>query len=307
MTQMFVIVNPASGAGKTGQRWPGLDARMRAEGAQFDVEFTREPGHAEHLARAAALAGAKTIVVVGGDGTLNEVVNGLMLDDEAVGDEGPVALGILPVGTGSDFARSLELPRDPLQAAIHLTREAQAHPLDVGRIDCTLAGASHTRYFVNIAGLGFDGEVADRVNRSGTRSGGGLIYQTMLFRSLLSYQNKDVTMSVDGKQRVGRMNSVIVANTVFFGAGMPIAPNAKIDDGLFDVIVLGDLSKPEVIANLPRLYRGTHLTHPKVSEMRAQEITVEARQRMFLQAEGELIGEAPATFKMLPRKLRVLR
>jgi YegS/Rv2252/BmrU family lipid kinase len=304
MTKMFVIVNPASGGGKTGRSWPGLDARMRAEGAQFDVEFTREPGHAEHLARAAALGGARTIIAVGGDGTFNEALNGVMLDDAATGDG--VTLGILPVGTGSDFARSLGMPRDPLQAAIYLTRRAKAQALDVGRIDCTLAGKPHTRYFANIAGLGFDGEVADRVNRSGTRSGGGLVYQLMLFRSLLSYQNKDVTMSVDGKMHVGRMNSVIVANTVYFGAGMPIAPHAEMDDGLFDLIVLGDLSKPEVIANLPRLYRGTHLAHPKVSEMRAREIKVEARQRMFLQAEGELIGEAPATFTMLPQKLRVL-
>lgn len=306
MAEMFVIVNPASGSGKTGRRWPGLDARMRAEGAEYDVELTREPGHAEHLARAAVMAGAKTILVVGGDGTLNEVVNGMMLDDAPI-NESATSLGILPVGTGSDFARSIGLPRDPLEAAIYLMKKAKPYALDVGRIECMLGGQPHTRYFVNIAGLGFDGEVADSVNRSGSRTGGGLFYQIMLFRNLLSYNNKNVTLSIDGKTQEGRMNSVIVANTSYFGAGMFVAPHAKYDDGIFDVIVLGDLSKLEVLMNLPRLYRGTHLKHKKVSEHRAREVKVEAKERMFLQAEGELIGEAPATFSMLPQVLRVLR
>jgi YegS/Rv2252/BmrU family lipid kinase len=303
MADTFVIVNPASGSGRTGRRWPGLDARMRAEGGEFDVEFTREPGHAEHLARAAALGGMKTVIVVGGDGTLNEVVNGLIADDAPVGD---AAVGILPVGTASDFARALGLPRDPLAAAIYLMRKAQPQPLDVGRVDCVRGEQPATRYFVNIAGLGFDGEVADRVNRSG-KSAGTLVYQTMLLRSLAAYQNKDVTLAVDGRVIAGMMNSVVVANARYFGGGMFVAPNAQWDDGLFDVIVLGDFGKLEVVANMPRLYRGTHLTHPKVTELRARRVRVEAQERMFLQAEGELIGEAPATFTLLPQALKVLR
>ncbi|HEY4688038.1 MAG TPA: diacylglycerol kinase family protein [Anaerolineae bacterium] len=302
MADTFVIVNPASGAGKTGRRWPGLDARLRAEGGLFDVEFTREPGHAARLARAAALGGAKTILVVGGDGTLNEVVNGLIVDDAAVAE---VTLGILPVGTGSDFARALGIPRNPLTAAIYLLRKAQPQALDIGRVDCVRGGQSITRYFANIAGLGFDGEVADRVNRAG-KSGGMLAYQTMLLRNLITYHNKHVTLTIDGQAREGVMNSVVVANARYFGAGMFVAPNAKWDDGLFDVILLGDLTKIEVVLNLPRLYRGTHLTHKKVAQLHAREVKVEAKERMFLQAEGELVGEAPATFKMLPKALKVL-
>ena len=303
MADIFVIVNPASGSGKTGKRWPGLDARMRAEGGQFDVEFTREPGHAEHLARAAVLAGARRVVVVGGDGTLNEVVNGLIADDTPLED---VELGILPVGTASDFARALGIPRDPLAAAIHLMRQAQPQPLDIGRIACVRGGEKVTRYFANIAGLGFDGEVADRVNRAG-KSSGTLVYQTMLLRSLAAYQNKHITMTLDGQSTEGVMNSVIVCNARYFGGGMFIAPNARWDDGLFDVILLGDFGKLEVVLNMPRLYRGTHLTHKKVTELRAREVHVEAQERMFLQAEGELVGEAPATFRLLPQALKVLR
>ncbi|HLF29249.1 MAG TPA: diacylglycerol kinase family protein [Anaerolineae bacterium] len=302
MADTFVIVNPASGGGKTGKRWVGLDARMRAEGAQYVVAFTREPGHAEVLARDAALAGAQTVIVVGGDGTLNEVVNGLIAEDKPAAD---VALGILPVGTASDFARALGLPRDPLAAAIYLTRQAKSQPLDVGRVDCMRGGRPATRYFANIAGLGFDGEVADRVNRSG-KSGGMLTYQLALLRNLAAYRNKRVRLTIDGVTRAGVMNSVVVANARYFGGGMFIAPNAQWDDGLFDVIVLGDFGKFEVVENLPRLYRGTHLSHPKVTELHAREVRVEAQERMFLQAEGELIGEAPASFRILPKTLKVL-
>jgi len=303
MADTFVIVNPASGNGKTGRRWPGLDARMRAEGGEFDVEFTLEPGHAARLARQAAGNGARTILVVGGDGTLNEVVNGLLADGAPAGS---VSIGILPVGTGSDFARAMGAPRDPLAAAIHLLRDARPEPLDVGRIDCVLGGQPSTRYFANVAGLGFDGEVADRVNRSG-KSSGTLTYQLALLQNLGAYKNKHVRMTIDGETREGVMNSVILANARYFGGGMFIAPNARWDDGRFDVILLGDLGKLEVVANLPRLYRGTHLTHPKVAEMRATEVRVEARERMFIQAEGELAGEAPATFRILPGALRILR
>ena len=299
---MYVIVNPASGGGRTGRRWSGWEAHLRAEGGVFDVATTREPGHATQLARAAALDGYRTIVAVGGDGTLNETLNGLIQDDRPVAD---VQLGILPVGTGSDFARSLHWPRDPLRAALHLLN-SRPQLIDIGRIDCAQGNGVVTRYFVNVAGLGFDGEVADRVNRAGRKSGGTLPYLTTLVASLGTYRNKSVRVRVDDQPVAGRMNSVIVCNARYFGGGMFIEPHADWSDGQLDVVLLGDFHKLEVIANLPRLYRGTHLAHPKVTELRGRTITVESDERMFLQAEGELIGEAPATFRSLPHALTVL-
>ncbi len=300
--EMFVIVNPVSGNGRTGQRWAGIQERLRLEGAQLEVEFTREPGHATTLAREAVTAGYRTIVSVGGDGTLNEVVNGLIVDGRA---DPEVKLGLIPVGTGSDFGRGIGLPRDPLQAALHLL-QAQPCWFDVGQITCKLGEGTNTRYFINVAGLGFDGAVCDRVNRSSKALGGTIPYLSSLLVTLFTYRNKRVRWTLDGQARDEMLNSVVVANAYYFGGGMKISPNSKTDDGLFHVITLGDWGTLEFLMNVPRVYNGTHLAHPKVKEYVGREVTVEAEGRMFLQAEGDLFGEAPATFKILPHTLQVL-
>jgi diacylglycerol kinase family enzyme len=148
--------------------------------------------------------------------------------------------------------------------------------------------------------------VAELANRSPKVLGGTITYLACLFTSLVTYRNKNVELSFDGQHARGRVNSVVVCNGRYLGGGMFMAPDASFDDGIFDVVILGNLNKLEVVANLPRVYKGTHLTHPKVSLCHAREIHVEARERMFLQADGELIGEAPATFQIVPRTLRVL-
>ena len=300
--EMFVIVNPASGGGKTGQRWAGIEERLRIEGAQFDAEFTHEPGHATLLARQAVATGYRTIVSVGGDGTLNEVINGLVADDRA---DPAVRLGIIPGGTGSDFGRGIGLPRDPLGSALHLLK-AEPRWFDAGQIVCKLGEGMTTRYFINVAGLGFDGAVSDRVNRSSKAMGGTIPYLSSLLVTLFTYGNKRVHWTLDGRTFDQVLNSVIVANAHFFGGGMHISPNSKMDDGQFHVITLGDWGKVEFLMAVPRVYNGTHLTHPKVKEYIGREVTVEADGRMFLQAEGDLFGEAPATFKLLPHMLQVL-
>jgi diacylglycerol kinase family enzyme len=162
------------------------------------------------------------------------------------------------------------------------------------------------RYFINAAGLGFDGAAAELANRSPKALGGTITYLACVFLTLVAYRNKNVELSFDGQRARGRINSVIVCNGCYLGGGMFMAPDASFSDGIFDVVILGNLNKLEVVVNLPRLYKGTHLTHPKVSFCHAREVHVEARERMFLQADGELIGEAPATFQIIPQALRVL-
>lgn len=301
MQRAKVIVNPTASNGRVGRRWPEFDQALRGMGLELDAEYTRRSGHATELASDAIAEGYRYIIAVGGDGTVNEVVNGLFVTDQP--PEGTV-LGILPGGTGSDFVRTLGIPRDPLQAMPVLARD-QVRPVDVGVIDCMSGGKPLRRFFVNVAGVGFDGEVSTRDKRISKRVGGTLPYLTALLVTLFSYRNKNVRISFDGNEREGKFNSVIVCNGQYFGGGMWIGPQAKADDGAFDVVTLGDLNKAELLLNLPRIYNGAHLTHPKVDCFRAREIRVEAKQRMFIQAEGELIGEAPATFRILPAALNI--
>jgi diacylglycerol kinase (ATP) len=300
---MRVIVNPAAANGAVGKRWPQMRDVLRAEGGQFDASLTEAPNHATELAREALFAGYRTIVAVGGDGTFNEVINGLVVEDRT---DPAVNLGIISGGTGSDLVRTLGIPHD-YRAACHRLLCGKLHCVDLGLITCVSEGREIQRYFLNVAGLGFDGEVAERTNCSSKALGGTVPFLSSLFVSLLTYQNKTVEVTLDGQQCLQqRANSVMVCNGRYVGGSMHIAPHAAPDDGLFDVVIIGDTSKLEVIANVPRIYRGTHLSHPKVDEYRAREVRVKAQERMLLQADGELIGEAPAAFQIIPQALHVL-
>jgi diacylglycerol kinase (ATP) len=299
---MKLIVNPVAANGAVGKHWLRIRDFLQAEGASFDAVFTEEPGHAIQLARQALDDGYRTIVAVGGDGTVNEVLNGLVVNG-AVDPE--VALGIIPWGTGADFSRTVGIPRHYMEAGRQLLR-FETRPVDLGRIICLREGQEVERYFINAAGLGFDGEVAELANRFPKVLGGTITYLICLFISLVTYRNKNVELSFDGQHVRGRINSVIVCNGRYLGGGMFMAPDASFNDGIFDVVILGNLNKLEVVVNVPRVYKGTHLTHPKVSLCHAKEVHIEARERMFLQADGELIGEAPATFQIIPQALRVL-
>jgi len=303
---MKLIVNPTAANGAVGKNWLRIRDFLQADAAsltaEFDAVLTEEPGHATQLARQALDDGFLTIVAVGGDGTVNEVVNGLVKEG---GVDPEVVLGIIPWGTGADFARMLGIPRDYMEACRHLLR-SEPRPVDLGRITCFREGREVERYFINAAGLGFDGEVSEVVKRFPKVLGGTITYLACLLIGLVTYRNKNVEFSFDGQSARGRLNSIIVCNGRYFGGGMFIAPGAAFDDGLFNVVVMGNLNKLEVVVNLPRIYKGTHLTHPKVSHFAAKEVHVEAQERMFLQAEGELIGEAPATFQIMPQALKVL-
>ncbi len=296
-----LIVNPTSGRGRLIKRWPEIQEALKAERFEYDAVLTERRGHATELARAALDAGFDLIVAVGGDGTLNEVANGLLANGKPVN---PAAvLGVISSGTGSDLVRTIGLPRDVISAARHLAHATGSCWLDIGEMTYGVEGKEVRRCFCNVAGMGFDAEVVDRVERNGKRGGGTLPYLAALVSTVSSYKNKDVRLEIDGDCHQGRMNSVVVCNGQYFGGGMRIGPNALVDDGLFDVIVLGDFSTAEVLANTPKIYSGAHLALDKVSEYRGRCVRVEAAQRMLIQADGEAIGPGPTTFTLLPRAI----
>ncbi len=299
----MLIVNPMAAHGTMAKRWFAIQGILRAENFEYDFVLTERRLHAVELTRAALHDGYDTIVAVGGDGTLNEVVNGMFCDGKTINPN--AVLGVITSGTGADFARTAGLPRDPLDSARHLARATRASVIDIGEIVSSVGGKETHHYFANVVGMGFDGEVIERTERSGKRAGGTIPYLTTLVTTILSYHNKDVTLRVDDKTMQGRMNSVIACNGQYFGGGMRVGPHATFDDGKLDVIVLGDFTVLEVLMNTPKIYNGSHLTHPKVSEYRGTTVSVESKQRMLIEADGELIGEGPATFRVYPGALKL--
>lgn len=299
----FVIVNPTAANGRVAAQWPTVREHLAGLGLAFDFRLTERPLHATEIAREAAQAGYSPIVAYGGDGTLMEVVNGLLGEP---GRPSAVPLGIIPGGTGSDFVRTLGIPHDYRQACARLMGGTE-YRVDVGYATFRgLDGGERSVYFANVAGLGFDGEVVERVQRSSKALGGTLTYLTNLLLTLVYYQNKHVMLRFDGQTQDRRMNSVVVCNGRYFGGAMHIAPPADVQDGEFELVILGDFSKPELVVNVPRVYKGTHLTHPKVQIHKAREVYVEAKERMLVQADGELVGQAPASFRIIPSVLRVI-
>jgi diacylglycerol kinase (ATP) len=298
----LTIVNPVAGGGKTAGLWPQIKARLEGMGLVFDWVVTESPGHAVRLSADALRNGYTLLISVGGDGTLHEVVNGLMqVYPQGTND---ITVAVVPVGTGADFVRTLGIPRTWQTACAHLAGD-KSRTIDVGEMTYAGTHGEEHRYFVNVAGLGFDGEVTARSAVSSKRLGGTIPYLSSLVLTLIDYANKDVEVHMDDQHLPGRMNSVVVANGGWFGGGMYIAPNARPDDGMFDVVMIGDVGKLELLQTVPRVYSGTHLTHPKVKVVRAREVRVDSQQPMWLQADGEALGQAPVTFSVRSQALRL--
>ncbi|MFQ5925013.1 MAG: diacylglycerol/lipid kinase family protein [Dehalococcoidia bacterium] len=300
MSQVKVIINPFARGGVTGKRWPHISELLKDAGLSFDYVFTEGVGHGIELAREAAWQGYELVIAVGGDGTVNEVVNGLV--DET--GKGRATLGIISMGTCGDSVRTLGIPRDYAQACRLLSNFKRA-TIDLGVVEYMIGGERVRRFFINTAGLGFDAAVVERQKGFPKIIKGTLPYVICVMLTLGGYRDKQVTLDVEGAKEEQRVFSVIVSNGRYFGGGMKVAPDANLCDGLLDVIVIGDMGKPSFLWSFPRVYRGTHITHPKVRVCQAKSIEVQSGQRLLLQADGELLGEAPASFQVLPAALAV--
>ena len=295
-----LIVNPVAGAGRTFKKWPHISDLLKSIGLRFEHDITEAPKHAIELARAAVRKGYELVVCVGGDGTINEVVNGLY-DSGAIKD---VTLGIISTGTGSDYVRTIGIPPYYVDACQRLLNPTKLQ-VDIGVVEYANNGDQVKRLFVNFAGLGFDAEVVRATTQRYKALGGLPAYLLGLLTTLLCYRNRDITLKLDDQVQEKRVCSVVASNGKYGGGSMLVAPDADPTDGLLDVLTIDDLSKPDLLWSLPRIYKGTHLTHPKVTMTRARKVEVESRQRIFLQADGELLGEAPARFSLLPSALNI--
>jgi diacylglycerol kinase (ATP) len=292
------LVNPASANGTTGRRWPEIANRAAARGLHGDALFSERQGHLTELARGAAQAGVERLVVVGGDGSVNEVANGV------AGLDG-VEIAVIARGTGWDFVRTYGIPRDVEEAAA-VALDGETRSIDLGRVVYrTWDGREATSWFANIASAGMSGAVAQRANDTTKALGGKVSYLWATLSVFARWSNNEVRVSVDDEIRGGRMHDVIVANGKFFGGGMKIAPDAESDDGLFDVLLIGDVTKRDLLVTMPRIYRGTHLPHPKAELLRGAAVSVDAPEALPIELDGEQPGTTPARFEIVRNALRV--
>lgn len=290
-----VIINPKAAGGKGIRLLPRLVGTLNLLGRAHHVHITTRPGEAIDVAHRFALSGSALVIAVGGDGTVNEVANGLLLGG------GLSALGVIPAGRGSDFARTLRVSRDVAEAVTAFGQRATRR-VDVGRADYE-DGTS--RFFVNAAGLGFDGAVAE-VATATRLPGSTLPYLHGVIGALLRYHNVEVTIDADGRRATGHACSVIVSNTPFVAGGMKLVPSADLADGLLDLAVLGDLSKLALIRNVPKVYRGTHTNDPKFTHALVRRVRIETTAPILVQLDGELAGHPPVTFSVVPGALSVM-
>src|SRR5690606_13162560 len=304
-----LVVNPSAQNGQLGRRWAELAAELRRELDSFEEAITEAPGDATRLTREALDGGADVVVAVGGDGTINEVVNGFFDGDRPL--RAGAAFGVLPFGTGGDFRKAVPIPTDTRQAA-RILAEGHARTIDVGHISLTGDdGLPQTRIFINIASFGMSGLVDEYVNRSSKRLGGRLSFLLASARAGLRYQNQRVRLIFDGDEAGASdhtVNTVAVANGRYFGGGMFIAPGAELDDGQLDVVSMGDLGKLELLRHGRKVYSGGHMGLDKVSHRRARTLRAEpaAGEQVRLDVDGETPGTLPATFRVLPGALRLI-
>jgi diacylglycerol kinase (ATP) len=274
--------------------------RAAERGLEGATLFSERPGHFTELVAQAAADGAELVVAVGGDGTLNEVANGLL---ELPGKRPELA--VIPFGTGMDFARSNGIPRK-LEAALDVARNGRTTTIDAGRASFRAwDGSASDRCFANVASAGMSGAVARQANQTSKALGGKVSFFAALVRVFAGWRNTELAVDVDGEKRHGKMTNLVVANGRYHGGGMLLAPEARPDDGLFDALVFGDITKRDFVLNVGKLYRGTHLSHPKIELLRGATITVDADVPVPVELDGEQPGTTPARFEIVREALRL--
>jgi diacylglycerol kinase (ATP) len=299
-----VIVNPESNRGRTRKRWAEIREALRSFVREFKYEFTEKPLHATEITRAAIKDGTELVIGVGGDGTMNEIANGFYEDWRIINPA--VALGLVPAGTGCDLTKSLNIPAG-LKDALKVISEAPSVAMDVGKVRFRSGSGEDERFFLNVADFGLGGEVVRRVNERRLQRKASS-YVRCLVSTMVQYRNKRVGIRVDGdKLPEGEYLIGAVANGRIFGKGMKVAPGARLDDGLFDSVLVRGFKFFEFCRHGWKLMNGSHVNHPKVTVIRGRKVEAwpEGDDEVLLELDGEQLGRLPATFEIVPRNLLI--
>ncbi len=294
MSGTVVIGNPRAGRGRADL--DAIVAQLARAGREATALLTERAGHAVELAHEARRQGADMVIAVGGDGTVHEVVNGLMANGPATGT--PI-LGVIPVGSGCDYARTFDMPTDVSAAVDQLASERPPRTVDVGEVTF----AEGKRYFANIAEVGIGAACVERAARL-PRALGPAMYGVAFVMTLPSFKRHHARITLDDRFYDGPLTNLVCAIGRVFGGGMQVAPKAEVDDGLFDVQVQFG-TKLDYVRALPKVYKGTHVPHPKIREERAAVVEVRCEPEGVIEADGELLGHTPAMFRVLPGALKL--
>jgi YegS/Rv2252/BmrU family lipid kinase len=296
------VVNPRSAGGRTGRSWPERERIMREVFPEAEVQFTKGPGDASLIAAQAVARGQELVVAVGGDGSINEVLNGLMAEGRA-----GAALGILPSGTGCDLIRTLGIPSE-FSEALCVLQEGSLRFFDVGLVS-SADSQTPARYFLNAATVGIGAEIAAKVNGRRKRLGATPTFLWTTLVTLLRYRNATVRLLEEGcEPEIRRIKAITLNNARYFGSGMCIAPDAQPDDGELDLVVVGDLGRFEAMRRLGETYSGRRIEHPDIDYRRCTSITIEAtdQRQILVEMDGEIWGPLPATIEIQPSAVQIV-
>lgn len=299
----LVIVNPNAGAGKCSRDWPRIKKLLDSNGFDYQEVFTIRKFHAILLSRDFINQGYNKIIVVGGDGTMNEVINGIFVQTRYNTNE--ITIGMIPVGTGNDWCRMFGIGQN-YDDAIKIIKESNTFIQDAGKVVFHKNDRILKRYFINIAGLGFDALVVKKANRlKEKKKGSPSLYLFNLFTSLFSYKSSPATIEVDGVAKTRDIFSLSLGICKYNGGGMIQLPDALPDDGLFDLTVIKKIGKLDVMSSIKMLYDGRITRHPKVETYKGRLIRIFSPERIFLETDGESLGHTPFEFEIIPASIKV--
>ena len=302
-TQALVVVNPKSRAGATRRRFARVEALLRDVLGEIEIEWTRGPRDAVRIAREGVRAGVERIVVAGGDGTTSEVVQGIL--GAGLGDY--CSIGLLPFGTGGDFARSFG-PRRTLEESVRALASRESRSVDAGRVSFLASDAPQpVLHYVNSASAGISGLTVELVNRAPKQLGGRVSFFLGTLRAIARYAFPPVRVTVDGKElHEGPLTLATACNGAFFGGGMQVAPGARIDDGLLDVVLIPAYTRGRLVTHLPRMYAGRHLEEEGVHHVRGGvvELVPVNDDEVWIELDGEPVGTLPVRIEVVPGALR---
>jgi diacylglycerol kinase (ATP) len=303
--EWLFIVNPNAGVKKGSKDWPQICKIIKEEGLHGNCILTERRGHAIEITQEQIRAGYRKIAVVGGDGTLNEVLNGIMLQQTVAPAE--ISLGMIPVGTGNDWCRTFGVPMD-YRKAVHVLKEGHTVLQDAGLVNYVKDGHPVTRYFMNVAGMGYDALVAKKTNLLKEKGRGGpFAYFYFIFASLFQFHFPDAVLEIDGKTVYdGKIFSMNVGICKYNGGGMKQVPAAIPDDGILDVVLIKKAPKYMVIRHASKLYDGTHIELPFISTYSGKSIKMTSPVNIYLETDGESMGHTPFRYEVLPRAITVV-